>query len=651
MRLALLFSFLFLIFCMNACYTNRQDEQKEAVELAFLNLGDSAHEVGIETCKNCHADKFSTFIHTGMGSSFGPTSRQKSSADFSTHPVVYDAYSDFYYSPFFQDEQLYIKEFRLEGKDTIHQLVQAINYIVGSGQHTNSHLFQSGKYLFQAPLTWYAQKKKWDLPPGFEKGMNTRFSRKIGYECMTCHNAYSQHVEGSDNAYEEIPHGINCERCHGPGSIHVRRKMAGEIIDTSKYADYSIVNPKRLSPDLQFEICQRCHLQGNAVLNVGKSFADFRPGMRLNEIMTVFLPRYKGREDEFIMASHADRMKMSKCYTSSKEKSFNCITCHNPHVSVKQTGKEHFNQKCLSCHGEEKPCPDPASFVQGKAVNCTSCHMPESGSVDIPHVSVHDHYIRKPLKKKELDEIKQFIGLAAINHPAPPPLSRAEAYLNQYEKFDRQPYMLDSCLNYLNAHADKKSNPDWIPLWVRYFFLKEDYRNLMAFAANHIPGNNKPAFFQRRDPENRDAYTAYRIGEAFMNAGNHAVALNWFRAAVRLAPGIPEFSNKLAASMMSSGQKTEAKKIYDDLVDEHPYFYPAYSNLGYLLYSEGKQKEAHLHFDKALQLNPDYENGVLNKANALLNEKRYKEAGILLQRFLKRHPQSAGARQLLSFVP
>jgi len=563
---------------------------------------------------------------------------------------VHDSVLDFYYSPFFSDGKLFIKEFRLDGKDTVHQLVQPIDYIVGSGQHTNSHLFQSGKYLFQAPLTWYAQKKKWDLPPGFENGLNSRFNRKIGYECMTCHNAYSNHIEGSDNAYDDIPHGINCERCHGPGSIHVRRKLAGELIDTSKYTDYSIVNPSKLPHDLQFEICQRCHLQGNAVLNPGKTFADFRPGMKLSDIMTVFLPRYEGRENEFIMASHADRMKMSKCYTASADKSFNCITCHNPHVSVKVSGGDYFNNKCLACHREEKICSGSGNSKNGSTTNCVSCHMPESGSVDIPHVSVHDHYIRKPVKDQELSAIRKFIGLAAVNNDSPSRLSRAEAYLNQYEKFDRQPYMLDSSYVYLRLESSRQSDPDWIPIWVRYYYLRNDYLRLIEYAEKQIPGKNKPEFFRHVEPENKEAYTAYRIGEGYLQNARYERAVEWFRAAVRLANGVPEFHNKLAASLMQTNQILESKLIYNKLIKEHPYFAPAFSNLGYLLYIEGQREQAHQLFDRALQLNPDYETAVCNKANALAKEGKTGEAQSLLNRFIRHSKGSLQARNLLNSI-
>lgn len=46
----------------------------------------------METCKGCHTGIHSTFIHTGMGLSFDAATKQKSSADFSNHPVVHDQY-------------------------------------------------------------------------------------------------------------------------------------------------------------------------------------------------------------------------------------------------------------------------------------------------------------------------------------------------------------------------------------------------------------------------------------------------------------------------------------------------------------------------------------------------------------------------------
>ena len=133
--------------------------------------------------------------------------------------------------------------------------------------------------------------------------------------------------------------GIDCERCHGPGEIHVQQKLSGNIIDTSKYIDYSIVNPKKLNIDLQFDVCQRCHLQGNAVLLEGKTFNDFKPGEHLKDVMDIYLPRYED-DDDFIMASHPDRLKQSACFQNS---TLTCISCHNPHKSVTSLSSDYFD--------------------------------------------------------------------------------------------------------------------------------------------------------------------------------------------------------------------------------------------------------------------------------------------------------------------
>ena len=118
-----------------------------------------------------------------------------------------------------------IMEFRLDGADTMHKRTEHISYIIGSGQHTNSHLLQVNGYLYQAPITFYTQKQEWDMAPGMSGGFNSRFGRVIESECVTCHNGLPEQVAGSVNKYTGIPLGIDCERCHGPGSIHVARYL------------------------------------------------------------------------------------------------------------------------------------------------------------------------------------------------------------------------------------------------------------------------------------------------------------------------------------------------------------------------------------------------------------------------------------------
>lgn len=678
---------------MFSCHTPEGKTTSEIIKtdtLLYLNHSDSAKYVGIHTCKLCHQDIYNTYIKTGMGKSFDVASRQKSSGDYHTS-IVYDKIGDFYYKAFWQNDSLQFLEYRLQGKDTIYKRQETVNYIIGSGQHTNSHIQSVNGYLNQMPMTFYTQKKKWDLPPGFEDGHNSRFMRKIGLECMSCHNNYPEFVLGSENKFSAVPEGINCERCHGPGSIHVEQRQTGSKIDTSKYIDYSIVNPAKLSIDAQFDICQRCHLQGNTILKEGKSFYDFKPGMKLSDYMTVFLPKYKHADDEFIMASHADRLKQSQCFIKSLEKTtspvlrtppskgespsvsnklkpykdaMTCVTCHNPHVSVRETNPNVFNDACNKCHGGQKKdqrlkikdnstfgskliCSEPSVIRKIKnknqIINCVGCHMPKSGSIDIPHVTVHDHYIRKPITKKDKNAIKQFIGLYAINEKNPSALIKAKAYLNQYEKFENKSYYLDSAAFYLKdkSDADLKAN---FELLIQLHFIKNDFNKMIAYVNRLTDATILNNLLTKKSYSNDDAWTSYRIGEAFYNTGNIQRAINYYKNAVTLAPYGLDFKNKYGSALAANGLLPNAEKEFTEILKENPKHVSALTNLGYVKLAQGNAKDAEQLYFKALALDPDYEPLLLNLAGLYAYKKEYKKAELYLTKLLKRNPNNKQAK-------
>ena len=641
--------------------------------LLYLNHSDSAKFVGMNTCKLCHQSIYNSFIKTGMGKSLDVASKQKSSADFS-NATIYDKFSNMHYNAFWQNDSLYFKEYRLEKKDTVHSRVEKVNFIIGSGQHTNSHLQIVNGYINQMPMTFYTQKKHWDLPPGFENGFNTHFTRKIGLECMSCHNGYPNFVLGSENKYNSIPTGIDCERCHGPGSIHVAERQSGKIVDTSKYIDYSIVNPAKLSIDRQFDLCQRCHLQGNAVLKEGKSFYDFKPGQKLSDFISVFLPKYKNADEDFIMASHADRLKQSACFIKSYEKVQNknslkpykealtCVTCHNPHLSVKETNKNVFNDACNNCHTANsksdllcseknvvlarnaKPGHAPVKFL-----NCVGCHMPSSGSTDIPHVSVHDHYIRKPISKKEKDKIKTFVGLYSINEKDPSSLTRAQAYINQYEKFDQNVSFLDSAASLLK---DKKAEDLFtnVRALIQLNFIKQNFQKIISYVNQIGEQRCLNSLFVKKSFDNLDAWTCYRIAESHYYTNDLTGSIQWFKQAVNLAPFNLEFRNKLGSTLAALNNFKDAKEQFNFVIKENPKHVSALTNLGYVKLSEGVQSEAIKLYEIALKIDPDYEPLLLNLAGYYAFTKNKKEAKRYLENILKKNPKNQKAKMALEQV-
>lgn len=618
-------------------------------KLAYLNHHDSVGYVGIETCRTCHTEIYESFVHTGMGSSFGVADTQKSTARFTAESHLYDPHLNMHYDPQWINDSLWLQEYRLDGDgDTSYQQHRRIDYVVGSGQHTNSHMVAERGYLYQAPFTWYAQEERLDLPPGFEKGANSRFSRLIGLECTSCHNAMpTGFVKGSSNKYHGIPGAINCERCHGPGELHVKRVSSGNIVDTAVEIDPSIVNVAKLPSELQFEVCQRCHLQGNTVLQPGKSFMDFKPGMKLNEVMEIYLPRYSNAEDEFIMASHVDRFKQSACFIKGGQ-SFNCTSCHNPHLSVKATKVKQFNATCETCH-QGPPnfeCTEEEAALTAASHNCVSCHMPASGSTDIPHVTVHDHKIDVPAKTVDTTGIKRFLELAAVNNPAPTDRSKAVAYLQQFERFEAKPFYLDSARYFLDRAGQRNQ---LIPEWIKYYFLRQDKMALRSFVSQR--GIN--AVLQEISDttyDNRHAWAAYQVGEAFDEASATTEAIQFYRRAVDLAPYVLDFRLKLANAHRSFSRLREARQQYEFILQEQPYHAKALNNLGYLELQEGLREEAIDKFKKALEREPDYELAWLNLANAYLMTEERAAARQALEQALRINPQNTRAQQVLSLL-
>ncbi|MCW3076629.1 MAG: hypothetical protein JWO32_1238 [Bacteroidetes bacterium] len=668
-----LVSFLALVFAF--CENKKEKITSPETKIAspYLNHSDSAKYVGMLTCKGCHQKIYNTFIETGMGKSFDLASRKKSSADFN-ESTIYDKTDDFYYNAFWHKDSLYIKEYRLLGRDTVHLRNEQVNYIIGSGQHTNSHIQNINGYLNQMPMTFYTQKKHWDLPPGFENGFNTHFTRKIGLECMSCHNAFPDFVLGSENKYRSVPKGIDCERCHGPGSIHVQQRTTTTPIDTSKYIDYSIVNPAKLPVNLQFDICQRCHLQGNAVLKEEKSFYDFKPGKKLSDFISVFLPKYKNADDEFIMASHADRLKQSACFIKSLAKTntkntlrpykdaMTCVTCHNPHVSVKQTNKNTYNNACNNCHNlngkSQLECTDKKVIAAlhsspGHApealTNCVSCHMPLSGATDIPHVSVHDHYIRKPITRHEKEKIKQFIGLYSINEKQPDILTRAQAYLNQYEKFDADPAFLDSA-QYLLKNQNPKYLSKNIKSLLHLYFIKKDFKQILLSLSKLIEQKCYDSLFIKQSFDNSDAWACYHIAEANYYTGNVKNSIRWFKKAATLAPFNLEFRSKLGSAYAADNNLAQAMEQFEFILQENPKNVTGYTNLGFLKLRQGFHAEAIRLYTLALKLDPDYEPLLLNLAGYYAFQKDKKQATEYLQKILKKNPNNQKAKMALQQI-
>jgi Flp pilus assembly protein TadD len=566
-------------------------------------------------------------MHTGMGQSFDLATHTKSSARFDGNTAVYDSSVNMWYAPFWVGDSLYIREFRLDNKDTIYKREQRVDYIIGSGQHTNSHLFRINGFMYQAPLTWYAQQENWDLPPGFETH-NSRFSRMVDVECISCHNAMPVMEAVSDRRFTFVGNGIDCERCHGPGSAHVNYIQWHPKNREPQHGKY-IINPVKLEMDRLIDVCQRCHLQGNNVLKPGKKFTDFRPGMKLSDVFEIYLPEYDGNENTFNMANHAQRLQKSKCFIATNKKGnakgLTCITCHNPHVSVSQTKTSVFNTACNGCH-QKKGCTIHKQEMLKAGSNCVSCHMPLTGTLDIPHVSVHDHYIRKPSEKTaEKGKLK---GLYCVNNPHPEKAQLASAYLSYYEKFEANPLYREKAFELLK----EINNP---VLWIHYHYQIQDFGAIIK----------KVSSLENQNP---DAMTCYRIATAYKQQSNFAGAEDWYFKALELEKGYVEFYVDYAAVLLRTKKPDEAERLLKKAEKLFPNLEKVHSGLGYIAFLGGDYARAKTLYKKALSLNPDHIITLENMAQLYVVVNDKKAAAVYLKRILKINPKHEKALSLMA---
>lgn len=608
----------------------------------YLNWSPEATLVGKEVCGECHRQNYDTYVKTQMGRSYKKATYSNSDADWDDPDPVYDGHRDLWYQPFRRGEDLFVQEYRLRDRDTLFSRIEQIDFIVGSGQHTNSHVWEENGYLHQVPITYYTQDGMWSLAPGFSNN-NARFLRPMRQECVQCHNARPTFVPGSENRFTHVPEGIDCEQCHGPGSVHTEAMRAGRVVDITKEIDYTIVHPGKISPQLQMDICRRCHLQAAEVINEGLTPADFRPGKPLLSFQNVYWPRQPDSTTSFVMAFHPDRMEMSACFRGSwagpkPNSPMTCVTCHNPHLAVDQVGDEYFSAVCRSCHAapQQKQCTDPGVVAGTETAPCFQCHMPTSGTSDIPHVRITDHYIRKPDPTEGTGERarRTFLRMASLIDPKPTLTNRAEGFLTYFELVTDRPGMLDSAAVLLERARGVEEGDRLGRARIRLWFLKEDWAAIRGYV--------------RESPDTGadDAWTQYRIGEAFAQDAETGIAITHVERAVSLAPDNVRFGDRLGRLLTDAGDLDRALQVFDRVLTNFPKYEPTWTNRGYVKLASGDFGGAEADYLRAMELDPDAELAMASLASIYLNTGRLDEARRLARELIRRKPDDQGYVQL-----
>jgi Flp pilus assembly protein TadD len=369
---------------------SHEEDPRRTYASPYRNVRPEVGYVGDQACADCHPGEAAGYRRHPMGRSLAPVS----AAAF-TLPLDRSAHNPFEaagarYAIKSQDGRLLHEEIRTDRQGrALARTTEEVQFVIGSGTRTFSYLIDHDGFLFQSPITWYSQKKTWDLSPGFETRAE-RFARPVTAECLFCHANHARYREQTLNGYHKpIFRGlaIGCERCHGPGELHVQCRERGDAVTD---LDDTIVNPARLDSSLRDAVCQQCHLEGEIrVLRRGRAPFDYRPGLPLRPFYSVFV---KPHEPTDRLVGSFEQLYASRCFQASAGR-LGCISCHNPHDWPAADAKiAYYRSRCLGCH-QQAGCSLPAARRRESGDNCVACHMPRVNSSDIPHVAISDHRI------------------------------------------------------------------------------------------------------------------------------------------------------------------------------------------------------------------------------------------------------------------
>jgi tetratricopeptide (TPR) repeat protein len=596
------------------------------------------------TCLQCHATEAAGYARTGMAHAFYKPDASNTVGSPANAAQFYHAASATFFKLTAHDGKYYQRRWQTGFNGSPDNVEEStIDYIMGSGNHVRTYLHreQDGT-LIELPLAWYSEGGgQWGMNPGFDNS-HPMTRRTIAYECMFCHNGYPEippaahrDLSASPVYGTVLPEGIDCQRCHGPGSAHVK---AARTQDASlELIRAKILNPKRLSNDRQMEVCEQCHLETTSrmlpdrIRHYNQEPFSYRAGQPLAEFNSYFTrDPAKDRTDSIQIVSAPYRLRQSQCYLKS-EGALTCEICHNPHDLHKGPESAAFYANiCMRCHAATLPAK-VAAHQHPAANDCVSCHMPKRRTEDVVHAVMTDHLIQRfaPPASVLLAAQQETPDTPAVAYHGP-----VKRYLLDHEKIAPSDALYDAAAQVIDSSNLEGGIPALKELIRTQRPTQPNFYLELGDAMRHA-GDLSGAIDSYRQALALDPLSSRaqrRLGVALEGAGKADEALAIMKTATEREPGNVLFWYERALIEARSGSADMAIADLRKALELEPDVADAQNSLGSLLAQKGDIRAAESAFRAALAINP-YDSGTRSNLGRLLASRQdWKQAAFQLQK-------------------
>jgi Cytochrome c552/Cytochrome c554 and c-prime len=353
--------------------------------------------VGAAVCGQCHEEVHREWSGARHGKMLQPATSSSVEGDF-RQPRIALRGSE--YRLRVENGVYYIAESSLSGKLQEHR----VDYTLGSRriQHYLTKL-PDGRIIVLPP-SWDVTRKEWFhnmdiVNPEEYDGRGVQVWNK---NCYSCH--VSREYKGFDAAHDSYStrwqdFGTNCERCHGPGALHVARYRESAY---SPAAPDAIVVPTRLDAVRSTMVCAQCHSLRDIVsegYTAGSNYFDFYlPILEYGEKVLNNDPSYwaDGRTRRF--SDDTVGFWQSECFLKGRATCTNCHSdVHNPEVDSNASLRPSSNGICTQCHSQigRNVSQHTHHSPSSAGSSCVECHMPRT--VYSIRAEIRDHSISVPV--------------------------------------------------------------------------------------------------------------------------------------------------------------------------------------------------------------------------------------------------------------